>query len=144
MAHHPEPQSKDTASLMDGSPAGMGELESALWLQRRAAVAGFDWADPEPVLDKLHEEIAELQAAMRAGDAGQLEDEIGDLFFVLVNLARKLNVDPGTALRRGNAKFQRRFRALEQMAGSREKLDAMGLDEMEALWQLVKAGAAHE
>ena len=144
MAHPPELHSRESTSLMDGSPIGTGQLQYALWLQRQAARVGFDWADPEPVLEKLLEEVAELRAAMQAGDAEQVEDELGDLFFALVNLARQLKVDPDTALRRASAKFQSRFRALEQLAGGLEQLDAMGIDEMEALWQRVKAGAAHE
>jgi len=144
MAHPPGPHGKGMGSLMDGSPVGMGELECALWLQRQAARAGFDWAEPEPVLEKLQEEVGELQAAMRVGNEDQVEDELGDLFFALVNLTRKLRVDPDCALRRANAKFERRFRALEQLAGSREVLNAMGLVEMEDLWQRVKAGTDHE
>lgn len=73
-----------------------------------------------------------------SGDAAQVEDELGDLLFVAVNLARQLKVDPAAALCRANAKFERRFRALERLAGNRERLGMMALDEMEALWQQVK------
>ncbi len=130
---------KNTGSLMDGVPPGMAELPRAIKLQQRAARAGFDWAAPGPVLDKLQEECAELVAAMAAGDAEQVEDELGDLLFVVTNLARQLKVDPAAALHRANGKFEQRFRALERLAGKRERLHNMSLEEMEALWQQVKA-----
>ena len=129
---------KDNGSLMDGVPRGPDELQHALSLQQQAARVGFDWAAPGPVLDKLQEESAELRAAMATGEPERVEDELGDLLFVVTNLARQLKVDPARALRRANAKFERRFRALEQLAGNRARLDAMALDEMEALWQQVK------
>jgi ATP diphosphatase len=131
-----------TGSLMDAVGPETGELRRALLLQQQAAEVGFDWAAPEPVLGKLQEEVAELRAAMAARDADQMEDELGDLLFVVVNLARQLNVHPVTALQRANAKFEQRFRALERLAGSRKVLHEMGLDEMEALWQQAKAGSA--
>ena len=131
-------------SLMDDIPPGMAELQRALKLQKRAARVGFDWPDPQPVVDKLQEEIAEVRAAIAAGDCGQVEDEVGDLLFTVVNLARQLHLDPGAALRRANAKFEGRFRALERAAGSRAALERLTPDEMEALWTRVKAspGAA--
>ena len=129
---------KETSSLMDGIASGSPELQRAIEMQQRAARVGFDWAAPGPVLDKLKEETAELLAAMEAGDKDQVEDEVGDLLFVVTNLARKLDMDPAAALRRANAKFERRFRKVEDMAGSRERLDKMTLDEMEALWQRAK------
>ncbi len=133
---------KGTAhSLMDGVPRGMAELQRAVKLQKRAARVSFDWAAPEPVLDKLMEEITEVREAMANGDKSAIEEEIGDLLFVIANLARQLNIDPAHALRRGNTKFERRFRAMETLAAqdsSHKALDTMSLDEMEALWQQVK------
>jgi len=129
----------DSNSLMDGIAHDLAELQRAVKLQQQAARAGFDWAAPAPVLDKLQEETDELLAAMASGEAAQVEDELGDLLFVVVNLARQLKVDPAAALCRANAKFERRFRALERLAGNRERLGMMALDEMEALWQQVKA-----
>lgn len=131
-------------SLMDGVPAGMAELQRAVKLQKRAAKAGFDWAAPGPVLDKFDEELVEMREAMASGDRDAMEDELGDLLFVAANLARQLDIDPGTALRRGNAKFERRFRALEEAAGGQEGLEAMGLDAMESLWQTIKKNGAGE
>lgn len=125
-------------SLLDGIAPDMAELQRSLELQQRAARVGFDWASPGPVLEKLQEETDELLEAMANGDPGGIEDELGDLLFVITNLARQLQVNPVKALRRANAKFERRFRALEQAAGSRQRLDVMSLEEMEELWQHVK------
>ena len=133
-----ERKQKGEHSLMDGIPAGMAELQRAVKLQKRARKVGFDWPSAEPVMDKFDEELAEMRSAMAAGDRNAMEDELGDLLFVATNLARQLDVDPGTALRRSNAKFERRFRAMEDTVGGHDKLDSMELDEMETLWQKVK------
>ena len=125
-------------SLMDHVPRGMAELQRAIKLQKRAARVGFDWTTPEPILEKLEEERLELQQAMAAADAAAMEDELGDLLFVITNLARRLGIDPASALRGANAKFERRFRAMEAMAGGREGLQRLTLGEMENLWQQVK------
>jgi ATP diphosphatase len=125
-------------SLMDGIPRGMAELQRALKLQKRAARVGFDWPAPGPVLEKLQEEFEEVRQAMAEGDEAHIQEEVGDLLFVVVNLARQLQVDPGAALRHANAKFEKRFRALERAAGDRETLEAMSLKEMEALWVRAK------
>ena len=116
----------------------MAELQRAVKLQKKASKVGFDWDAPEPVLDKFEEEMGEMRQAMRSGNFDAMEDELGDLLFVLANLARQLKIDPAKALRRANAKFELRFRAVEEAAGSREQLRAMELDEMEDLWQQAK------
>ena len=85
------------------------------------------------VLDKLDEEVREMHAALQSGNVEEMEDELGDLLFVLTNLARKLDIDPAHALRRANAKFELRFRAIERSAGSRAELESMSLDELRAL-----------
>jgi MazG family protein len=126
------------ASLLDDVPRGMAELQRAVKLQKRAARVGFDWSAPEPVLDKFTEELGELREAMGSGNMEEMEDELGDLMFVLTNLARQLNIDPAKALRRANAKFELRFRAVEEAAGGQAAMKGMSLDEMEALWQQVK------
>ena len=90
------------------------------------------------MLDKFVEELGEMREAVRSGSIDAMEDELGDLLFVVANLARKLRIDPAKALRRANAKFELRFRAIEEAAGSRDELHAMELDEMEELWQRAK------
>ena len=125
-------------SLLDDVPRGMAELQRAVKLQKRAARVGFDWSAPEPVLDKVAEEMLEMREAMRSGNIEEMEDELGDLLFVLTNLARQLKIDPAAALRRANAKFELRFRAVENAAGSHTALQAMNLDQMELLWQQAK------
>jgi ATP diphosphatase len=122
-----------------GVPAGLPALTRAAKLTNRAARVGFDWPDAGAVLDKLDEEIAELKAELPGADPARLTDEVGDLLFVLANLARKLNLDPEACLRHANDKFARRFNAMEQML-AREGRDLKGetLDAMEAAWQAVK------
>lgn len=130
--------SPEGGSLLDDVPRGMAELQRAVKLQKEASRVGFDWGSPGPVLDKFAEEVEEMREAMQSGRVEDMEDELGDLLFVVTNLARQLQIDPAKALRRANAKFELRFRALEQAAGSRAALAAMSLGEMEALWQEVK------
>ena len=125
-------------SLLDGVPRGMAELQRAVKLQKRAARVGFDWSSPEPVMEKFTEEALEMLEAMQSGNLEAMEDELGDLLFVVTNLARQLKIDPARALRRANAKFELRFRAVEKEAGSQEALESMPLDEMEKLWQQTK------
>lgn len=129
----------DTSALA-GITAGLPEWLRALKLQKRAARAGFEWPDIAPVLAKLREEIVEVEAELaHGGDAERLEDEIGDVLFVAVNLARHARVEPGTALRRANAKFERRFRAMEALAAAEGRaFDQLPLAEQEALWHRVK------
>ena len=127
--------------VLDDVPLTLPALVRAAKLQRRAARVGFDWPEPEEVLEKLDEEVAEIRAELEAGaSAERLSDEIGDLLFAAVNLARHLDVDGETALRQANAKFERRFRAIEQALRARgRRLEDASLDEMEALWQQAKA-----
>lgn len=135
-----ERRHKGEHSLMDGVPVGMAELQRSVKLQKRAAKAGFDWASAGPVMEKFDEELAEIREAMALDDRQAIEDELGDLLFVATNLARKLEIDPATALRRSNAKFEKRFRAVEAAAGGQDGLQQLDLEAMEALWQTVKAG----
>ncbi len=132
-------------SALAGIARGLPEWQRALKLQKRAARTGFDWPDVAPVLDKLREEVDEVQAefesAAHPGSHARLEDEIGDLLFVCANLARHARVDPGSALRRANLKFERRFRAMEALAAARgQVMSALDLEQQEALWQAVKRG----
>lgn len=126
--------------VLDGVPTALPALTRALKLTRRAARVGFDWPTPEAVLDKLAEETKELQDEIAAGaPADRLADEVGDMLFVLANLARKLGLDPETCLRQANGKFERRFRAIEQALATEGKSPSDAtLDEMEALWTAAK------
>jgi nucleoside triphosphate diphosphatase len=129
---------QDTGTLA-GVPVGLPALTRAEKLTRRAARVGFDWPDAGAVLAKLDEEICELKAELADADPARLTDEVGDLLFVLANLARKLKLDPEACLRHANDKFARRFNAMEQML-AREGRDLQGetLEAMEAAWQAVK------
>jgi ATP diphosphatase len=122
-----------------GVPVGLPALTRAAKLTSRAAWVGFDWPDAAAVLEKLDEEISELRAELPQADPARLTDEVGDLLFVLANLARKLNLDPETCLRHANDKFVRRFNAMEH-ALAREGRDLKNetLDAMEAAWHAVK------
>ncbi|AOW23593.1 nucleoside triphosphate hydrolase [Sphingomonas melonis TY] len=121
-------------SALAGVAAGLPALMRAVKLQKRAARTGFDWPDQTGAIAKIMEEIEEVKTASE----DQREDEIGDLLFAVVNWARHLGVDPEAALRSGNAKFERRFRAMEALGG--EAFAALSLDDKEALWQQVKRG----
>ncbi|HET6604052.1 MAG TPA: nucleoside triphosphate pyrophosphohydrolase [Xanthomonadaceae bacterium] len=128
-------------SALAGIGHGLPEWLRALKLQQRAARVGFDWPDPEPVFAKLHEEIEEVRAELAEGTGrGRLEDEIGDVLFVCVNLARHAGVDAGSALRRANAKFERRFRRMEQLARADGiELSELALAEQDRYWDRAKA-----
>jgi ATP diphosphatase len=122
-----------------GVPVGLPALTRAAKLTNRAARVGFDWPDARAVLDKLDEEIGELNAELAGADPARLTDEVGDLLFVLANLARKLNLDPEDCLRHANDKFARRFNAMEQaLARQGRDLKEETLEAMEAAWQAVK------
>jgi ATP diphosphatase len=125
------------ASELDGVALALPALLRAAKISRRAARIGFDWPDARAVIPKIAEEIAELEAELDAGAApAALEEELGDLLFAVANLARKLEVEPETALRRATAKFERRFRQVEALARARGI--GRDLDKLEALWQEVK------
>ena len=130
---------QDQRGTLDGVAANLPALLRAVKLQKRAARVGFDWPDATSVLDKIVEEAGELVHAQESGDLDAMEDELGDLLFVLANLARHLKIDPEAALRRTNAKFTRRFEAIEQKLAERGKRpNDSTLEEMDALWDEVK------
>jgi ATP diphosphatase len=131
-----ERAAKGTQSALDGVATALPALLRAEKLQRRAARSGFDWPDPSGPAEKVLEEIDELADAADAKRA----EEAGDLLFAAVNLVRAYGVAPEDALRAANIKFERRFRAMEGLAGGLEAFAALSLDEQEALWQRVKAG----
>ncbi len=126
-------------SVLDGIPQGLPAMKLAEKLQKRASRVGFDWTEARDVLAKIREELDEVTAEFNAQEMGganaRLTDEVGDLLFACVNLARKANIDPGMALRGTNLKFERRFRTVEALlaAKGRSPKEAT-LEEMEALW----------
>jgi nucleoside triphosphate diphosphatase len=129
-----ERSAMDDKSALAGVARALPALLRAEKLQKRAARSGFDWPDPSGARAKIDEEIAEVESAH---STAQVEEEIGDLLFSFANWSRKLGVDPEAALRRANAKFERRFRAIETSGG--EEFSNLSLDAMEALWIAEKA-----
>jgi ATP diphosphatase len=126
-----ERKASDDDSALAGVALALPALERAVKLQRRAARVGFDWPDAAGPRAKVVEELAELDAEI---DPGRREEELGDLLFAVVNLARHLKIEPEAALRKANAKFEKRFRSIETSPGFSE----LSLDEMEALWTAAK------
>lgn len=135
-------QAKDgPVSALDGVALALPALMRAEKLTKRAGRVGFDWPSPGPVLEKLQEEIGELEEAIARPEPDQahIAEELGDMLFVVANLCRKLSVDPEEALRAANAKFVKRFHGMEQLARSRgQDFASLSLDEQEALWTDVK------
>jgi ATP diphosphatase len=130
---------RGAAGVLAGVPENLPALTRAEKLTGRAARVGFDWPDAQTVLHKLDEEVLELRAELDEADPDRLEDELGDMFFVLANLARKLKLDPEACLARANAKFSARFQAVEALlAGEGVTPADAGLARMEAAWQEVK------
>jgi MazG family protein len=130
-------------SLLEGIPAKLPAIHEAHQISSRAARVGFDWPDVEGIFDKLQEEIRELKEVISTESDGdkreRLEDEIGDMLFVIVNIARYLKIDSESALKRANRKFKTRFQFMEkQLAEQGKSLDKTSLAEMEALWQKAK------
>ncbi len=133
----------DRASIMDGLSTSSPALLLAQNAQKKASRVGFDWAEAAPILDKIEEEIAELREAMASGKARQTEDELGDLLFSVVNLARKTHVDSETALVAATKKFVSRFRAVEAaITAQGRKIEDATPEEMNTLWDQHKAELA--
>ena len=136
-----ERKAKAQHGVLDDVPVGLPALARAAKLTKRAARVGFDWPSTAEVLDKLDEEVAELKAEIAAGDLDKARGELGDLLFVMANLARKLGVEPEDALRGTNAKFVRRFGFIEaELAKDGRTPEQSDLAEMDALWDAAKAG----
>ena len=126
-------------TLLDGIPEALPSLLRASRIGARTANVGFDWDEPAAVIDKVDEEMAELREAVESADAAHIEEEVGDLLFTVANLARKLRIDPESALRSANGKFTRRFRAIEQRLAVRGRsLHEATAAELEHEWQEVK------
>lgn len=127
-------------SVLDDIPSSLPALERARKLQKRAASVGFDWRAVQGVVDKVKEELGELEAELAQGNQLRIEQEFGDLMFSCVNLARHLQIDPESSLRASNRKFESRFRAIERLAGSDgERLEALDEAQLNRLWDRVKA-----
>ena len=133
-------QTSGPASVLEGVPRTLPALLEAHQLTRRAANVGFDWSHVEGLFEKLAEEIAELRQVLLSNERVQREEEVGDLLFVGVNLARFLGLDAEIALKQANRKFTRRFQEMERVALSRgQRLPALSAPELEALWNAAKA-----
>jgi MazG family protein len=133
---------KTKDSILDDVPVHFPALLEALKLTKAAAKVKFDWRDSSQIFAKLDEEIGELKAAMDGRDQGEIAEELGDLMFVVVNLARHLDVEPETALKKTNRKFRERFKFIEkQLKSAGSSLDEATLDEMDELWNRAKSAA---
>ncbi len=126
---------------LEGIPRALPALQRAYRLGQRAAQAGFDWVGPEPVLEKVKEELRELEQALSEGEASEVREELGDLLFALANFARLAGINPEEALQQGNDKFLDRFRRMEELTRERgRRMDELGSGEMDHLWEEVKDG----
>jgi len=126
--------------ILDDVPSALPAMERAKKLQKRAASHGFDWNSIAPVLDKLKEEVAEFEQALAQGDTEHLHHELGDIFFAATNLARHASLEPESALRDANKRFEQRFRWIENAVQAREqKIDDLSLAELDALWDQAKS-----
>lgn len=126
-------------SLLDDVPRALPALSRAQKLQKRAAASGFDWAEVGPVIDKIAEELEEVREAMGRREQQAIDEEVGDLLFAMVNLARHLNVDAETALRGGNEKFERRLRYIESnLTAQGKRFAETDLQELDRLWDEAK------
>ncbi|HVF30846.1 MAG TPA: nucleoside triphosphate pyrophosphohydrolase [Pyrinomonadaceae bacterium] len=122
-------------SILDEVPVHFPALLEALKVTKKAAKVGFDWQNTDQIFDKLQEEAGELKAAIEDNDTANIDEEIGDLLFVVVNLARKLDIEPETALKKTNRKFRRRFKFIEQeLAVAGKDINKTSLEEMDGLW----------
>jgi len=136
---HKKREGKQRASILEGVPKELPALLRAHRLQSRASRVGFDWDKAEDVLAKLDEEVAEFKDAVRRKEEGNIEDELGDILFMIVNISRFIGVNPEDALRKTISKFISRFRYIEMAAADRgKKLTDMSLAEMDALWDEAK------
>lgn len=135
-------EEKKRESMLDDVPIHFPGLLEALKLTKKAAKVGFDWPEKSEVLDKAEEELAELREAIAAGETEHIEEELGDLLFVIVNLARQLDVEPETALKRTNRKFRKRFKYIEMELGKNGRgLEEASLSEIDELWNNAKSSA---
>jgi tetrapyrrole methylase family protein/MazG family protein len=129
----------DRISVLEGIPRALPGLIYAQRTQEKAASVGFDWQDHKPVMDKLHEEIAELNEALELDDQDKIREEVGDLLFTLVNLARKLHMDSETVVKETTRKFTKRFQYIEEhYRNTGEDIHAASLEELDSVWEKAK------
>jgi MazG family protein len=134
---------KAKESILDEVPVHFPGLLEGLKLTKKAAKVGFDWRNTDEIFEKLDEEVSELRSALNGRDSGEISEEIGDLLFVVVNLARRLDVEPETALKKTNLKFRHRFKFIEQQLKEKGRtLEQASLEEMDALWNASKSLAS--
>ncbi|MGC8862510.1 MAG: MazG family protein, partial [Armatimonadota bacterium] len=134
-----EPGYDERESVLDGIPESLPALMRAAQMSRKAARTGFDWPDVHSIFDKLREEVAELEAAVDRGDPAAIKEEIGDLLFTVVNVARRKDIDPEEALRDMLKKFLRRFSRIEKRARETGRdIGEMTLEEMDCVWDEAK------
>ncbi len=132
--------SQQLESLLDDVPRALPAMERARKLQKRAAQVGFDWAEIAPVLEKLKEEVQEFEEALASGDSGRMSDELGDVLFAAINLARHSKIEPEVALRSANRRFEARFKWIEGALTARgSSLKEANLEELDVLWDEAKA-----
>lgn len=130
----------EVESILDDVPRALPAMERARKLQKRAAQVGFDWTEMAPVLEKLKEEVAEFEEALASGNLERMSDELGDVLFATINLARHCNIEPEVALRSTNRRFEARFKWIEAALSVRNKvLKDANLEELDALWDQAKA-----
>ena len=135
-------QIQQDPAYLDAVPGSLPAIAQSVKLQEHAAKVGFDWTEPAPILDKIEEEIGELRDVMSSGDADKIKEEYGDILFAMMNLGRRLGIDPDGALRRTNTKFRKRFGYVEtSLRNQSVALENAGLSRMEALWQEAKSAA---
>ena len=129
-------------AFLEGVPGSLPAIAQSVKLQEQAATVGFDWTEPAPILNKIEEEIGELRDVMDGGDAARIKEEYGDILFAMMNLGRRLGIDPDSALRKTNTKFRKRFGYVENnLRHQGVALENAGLSRMEELWQQAKGSA---
>lgn len=137
-------EQEERKSVLDGVPKNLPSLLYCYQVQKRAARVGFDWQNKDQVIEKLHEEVREFNEAVASQNAARMEDELGDILFVIVNMARFLNIDPDLMMKKSTGKFIRRFTHMEEKAAQMKKegissgFQSMSLEEMDSLWEEVK------
>lgn len=135
-------QDQQSKAYLNAVPGSLPAIAQSVRLQEQAAKVGFDWTEPAPILDKIEEEIGELRDVMGGGDNAKIKEEYGDILFAMMNLGRRLGIDPDTALRKTNTKFRKRFGFVEDnLRKQGVALENAGLSRMEELWQQAKGAA---